>query len=143
MTAIEALDRELERLHKELNTFTVTQYGDNDEYNSVLEAINTVNETLETIAVEEVKNPRMGQLTNAEVRLAVAWLKLAAQEFSRHSCNDIPKEILDLLTKEEWDNLERRFQIYNKTPNEYIPGKITHCDGAWMHFLAKRLESLL
>jgi len=142
MTAIEALDRELERLHKELNTFSVTQYGDNDEYNNLLESIDGVNETLKEVALSEQQMNR-GGLLRGEIKLAIAFMKRASDEFSRHTCNDLPKEIRELLSREEWDNLEKKFNIWNNSPEDYTPGRITSNDSCWMAYLAKRLESLL
>jgi hypothetical protein len=142
LKAYEVFDRELERLHKELNTFVVDDGDDNTEYRMLLEYIDKVNRMVREIALTDQQMNR-GGLLRSEVKLAIAWMKKAAQEFSNHGSNDIPKEILELLSKEEWDILEKKYQEFNKTPHEYEPGRITHCDAAWMSYLAKRLEALL
>jgi hypothetical protein len=136
MTGLEAIDRELARLHEEMSDVD----EDSNGFDYLLAAIRTLNEALSLIAKTELNT---NGLSKPEIKLASAWMIKAGDEFSNHGCNDIPSDILALLTKEEWDNLEKQFQKFNGTPEEYEPGRITQCDAAWMSYLAKRLKSLL
>lgn len=53
MTAIEAIDNELARLHEELSNETVQD----NWYSEVLEEISRVNKLLGELALEQVRNP--------------------------------------------------------------------------------------
>ena len=142
MTGLDAIDKELTRLHAELDSFTCDEYSSNAEYRAVLSAITDLNRTLGSVVVAQASKQDIG-LSLSEIKLASAWLSRAADEFSRHGCNDVPSEIRDLISPNEWDVLENKFQEDNGTPDEYVKGKITGNDSCWMSYLAKRLKSLL
>lgn len=57
MTAIEAIDKELARLHEELGSFSLSDYGGEgmfQAYNSVLKEISKVTEILKECALKQV-----------------------------------------------------------------------------------------
>jgi len=83
-------------------------------------------------------------MDKAEIKLAAAFLEMAAEEFSSHSCNDIPMEIEKLLTQEEWATFNVAHQKWNGDKEVlWKGGPDPNLDAAWMHYLAKRLKSLL
>lgn len=79
-------------------------------------------------------------MTNTEKKLTIALLKMASEHFSRHGCNDFPKEIESLLSPSEWDKLNKEYHEYNGDPEEYVPNQVLSHDWLWMNYMAHKLE---
>ena len=56
-----------------------------------------------------------------EKKLIAALLEMASREFSNHGCNDLPKELREFLTKEEWVDLDKVWHERNGDPQEHNP----------------------
>ncbi len=81
-----------------------------------------------------------GPMTPFEMRLAADLLKMAAEEFGRHCCNDLP-----LPNTEDANRLGRQYHEWNGDPQEWedYPADrpiIYFNDSAAMAFLADRLR---
>lgn len=56
-----------------------------------------------------------------EKKLVAALLEMASDRFSNHGCNDLPKELRELFSKEEWVALDRAHHERNGDPQEHNP----------------------
>lgn len=81
-------------------------------------------------------------MTKAQLKLTAALLDLASEQFSNHGCNDLQKELVELLSQKEWDKLNQEYHNWNGDPEEYRPGTILNCDWAWMSFMAEKLRKM-
>ncbi len=78
-------------------------------------------------------------MNQKEKNLLLYFLKLAADEFSNHGCNDVEKSVW-----KDWDIKEREvfvkeFYEYNGDPEMYNPKFLHLPDFAIMSFLAHKL----
>jgi len=77
-----------------------------------------------------------------ELLLASKLLKIASESFARHCCNDLPKEIRNSLTEEQWEEINKKANEWNGTPEEHKPGdtQIKWYDWYVMSYCAKKLK---
>jgi len=57
-------------------------------------------------------------MTSKEKKLAADLLRIAADEFSNHSCNDIGEEVFKNWTREEKLKLSQSYHDWNGDPEE-------------------------
>lgn len=74
-----------------------------------------------------------GGLSPSEIRLAGELLQLAAEEFSRHGCNDFKRP--EWYPQSEWDALEVKWHTANGDPHEARIGRQMSDDWILMHWL--------
>lgn len=79
-------------------------------------------------------------MTPNEKRFVAALLGLAKEEFSNHTCTDLPKNILNILSKEERQKLEYEFEKWNSNLEDYDPNNSITEDWLWMIIFARKLE---
>jgi hypothetical protein len=79
-------------------------------------------------------------MTDKEKKLAAGLLKLAADTFANHGCNDIDDELLEGWTEEERQNLMRDYEMVNSHGRDYEEGDEIHEDWIAMLALAYKLE---
>lgn len=46
---------------------------------------------------------------------------MAADEFSNHCCNDIPREWFEDWSQDELTELDKKICEFNNSPDEYVP----------------------
>ena len=81
---------------------------------------------------------------NKKEKLFVAkLLRMAANEFSNHGCNDLPEECEKLFTKKEWTKMMKDYHEWNGDPEEFEGGFESHMlmDWLWMDYFANILET--
>lgn len=79
-------------------------------------------------------------MTNKEKKLAVMFLKMASEEFSRHGCNDLDPGLLTDWSPEEIIALDKAYHEWNGDPEEHGPDNSWLPDFALMSFLAAKLD---
>ena len=84
-------------------------------------------------------------LQKHELTLACVLMKMASNEFSNHGCNDLDKPIQDLLTDEQWQEMDKEYHEMNGDPDEYDPAHPTLKNYDWicMAYLAKKFKKEL
>lgn len=77
------------------------------------------------------------------VALAALMLKLAVEEFSSHGCNDMPKEIQDLIPDDQWQAMSKEYHEMNGDPENYDPEHpvVKKYDWICMAYLSKKLKN--
>lgn len=79
-------------------------------------------------------------MTKEEKLLASRLMKLAADEFGNHGCNDMDMTMFNGIAPDARQQMLTDFNIYNRTeaidvrPIEYV------YDSSWMSYLAHRLR---
>lgn len=79
-------------------------------------------------------------MTDRENKLAAKMLKLAAEAFGRHGCNDVPDSVYEGWTLDERKAFNKAFHEWNGDPEEYMEDYLHLPDFALMDYLAHRLE---
>lgn len=79
----------------------------------------------------------MPRLQAYEKKLIAELLRLAADEFSNHGCNDFD---LSHLPDKERQSLLRKIEEDNGTPEDYNPKHTLTADWVLMRHLAKKLD---
>ncbi len=76
-----------------------------------------------------------------EKKIIACLLELAGERFSNNCCNDTPKEILDLMTEEEKDELDEKMCIWNNEPEEHVKGQPEYInyDYSLMNYFSDRV----
>lgn len=77
-------------------------------------------------------------MTSNEKRFVAALLGLAKEEFSNHTCTDLSKNILNILSKEEREKLEIEYE--ELSGQKYDPDIPSTDDWVWMIIFARKLE---
>jgi hypothetical protein len=80
-------------------------------------------------------------MTVKEIQLAGRLLKLAADIFSNHGCNDMEPNIWGNFTVEDRKRLVREYFEDNNEPEEAAEGHDDLEDYCVMYFLAKKLKN--
>jgi hypothetical protein len=93
--------------------------------------------------ISDLESSAKNKLSTKEARLTIAVLRYCADILGRKICNDLPEHIAKILTREEWDDMNKRFHIYNGDPEEYRPGDPPLQDFALAAFIAHRIKSTL
>jgi hypothetical protein len=77
-----------------------------------------------------------------EMLLTAALLDWAHAEFINNTCGDLPKEIKELLTDEQWVELSREYHEFNGDPEYFDPKSPTAelYDDAAMWVLSKKIK---
>ena len=81
-------------------------------------------------------------MTRKENTFIAKLLRMAANEFSNHGCNDLDSDLEDIFSKEEWIVLMKKYHDYNGDPKEFT-GKFESSllqDWIWMRYFANVLE---
>lgn len=80
-------------------------------------------------------------MTEKDKMFLAKLLGLAAEHTSRHVCNDLPKELREFYTDDEWRQLTKEFHEWNGDPEEFeeCPDHFMHNDGCLMDFFAVKL----
>jgi hypothetical protein len=78
-------------------------------------------------------------MNQKEKQLAKHFLKLAAEEFGNHGCNDVSESVWDGWSVEERQKFVKEYYEYNGDPEEYNPKYLHIPDYAIMSFLAFKL----
>lgn len=75
--------------------------------------------------------------------LVANCLKLAGDEFSNHTCDDLPNEWFDDWDKEDIVELDKQYHNWNRSPEEHDPTCPLACLGIGfvMNFLASKIEA--
>lgn len=73
-------------------------------------------------------------------QLTAKFLKLAADEFSNHGCNDVDNEMWEGWTVEERQQFVKEYEDWNSDGEDYREGWVNLPDYAIMNFLAYKLE---
>jgi hypothetical protein len=81
-------------------------------------------------------------LPDRELKLVVYLLKLAADEFDNHGCNDVDKEVYMSWTGEKRRAFVKAYHEYNGDPEVYDEHHLDLPDYSLMGFLASKLEKL-
>lgn len=76
-----------------------------------------------------------------ELELTSALLKMAADKFGNHGCNDVEESIYDGWTIEERKKLVKEYEEYNGTPEEFDENFLHLPDFALMGFMAHKLAN--
>lgn len=77
-------------------------------------------------------------LSKHELELAATFLRMAADEFSCHGCNDF--RLPDSWTQQECDDFTLSMQAWNGDPENHEPGQRVIMDWFAMAYLAKKIE---
>jgi hypothetical protein len=80
-------------------------------------------------------------MTTNEKQLAAKMLELASDEFSNHSCNDVPKSFWNGWTTEQRKVFVKEFYEHNGDPENYDEDNLHLPDSAIMSFLAYKLST--
>lgn len=72
--------------------------------------------------------------------LAAKMLDMASDEFSNHSCNDLPKKMIKMIPQEVVDDA-RKF-LCDADDEEWLEDASDLCDWALMDYLANKLREL-
>lgn len=83
------------------------------------------------------------QFTQVELKLLQKVLKLAADEFGNHGCNDFNGVKEADLTHEECVDLWRRIDLWNSGSEESHSDPTQFPDWCIMHFLSHRAKEML
>jgi hypothetical protein len=79
----------------------------------------------------------------AEKKLAAMLLRMAADTYSNHGCNDMPREVIAKFTPEEQAELApvyNEFMMDDDPDHEGDTELRSTMDWLWMDILAKKLE---
>jgi hypothetical protein len=79
-------------------------------------------------------------LTDSERKLAAALMRLAADEFSNHGCNDFDMVKGAGLTLQQCDAVRALYDAYNGDEPMEPVNRAMHADCALMGYLAARFE---
>lgn len=79
-------------------------------------------------------------MTDKEKKLAADLLKLAADQFANHGCNDIDQKLLEGWTEKERQDLMRDYEIVNSNGRDYEEGDKIQEDWIAMLAMAYKLE---
>jgi hypothetical protein len=79
-------------------------------------------------------------MTKNELKLASRLLKMAAKEFSKHGCNDIPEEFWKTWILEERKDFIRSYYECNGELDDYNENHLHLGDFVLMDFLADKLR---
>jgi hypothetical protein len=79
-------------------------------------------------------------MTDKEKKLAADLLKLAAEEFGNHGCNDIDDKLFEGWTDEEKTSLCRDYEMVNSEGRDYEEGDVITEDWIAMYAMAYKLE---
>lgn len=79
-------------------------------------------------------------MTKKEKLFISILLEMSGDMFSNKACEDIPNNILNLLTDEEKDKLMKEYHEWNGDPYEYAPGYFMKQCSPWCHFFADKLS---
>ncbi|HWY33966.1 MAG TPA: hypothetical protein VNX68_04925 [Nitrosopumilaceae archaeon] len=87
-------------------------------------------------------------MTKKEKLFLAELLEMASDEFSNHTCNDMPEELLKNFTDKEKESLIKEYHEYNGDPEE-IENSTSDLlledfdcmpDWSWMSFFAYKLK---
>jgi hypothetical protein len=79
----------------------------------------------------------------SEKKLAAMLLRMAADIYSNHGCNDMPREIVASFTPEEQAELAATYNqfMHDDTGDDFNVDMRGTMDWVWMRLLAKKLEA--
>lgn len=75
-----------------------------------------------------------------EKRFVAALLELAGEQFSNHGCNDLPEEVVNLLTPLDREYLQLAWHKWNGDISEYEKDCFFTLDWLWMQYFADLLR---
>lgn len=70
-------------------------------------------------------------LTDNQAKTFSKLLEFCSQEVSRSICNDLDSDIISDLSKDDIQQMEKEFQRFNGTPDEYNPDHSVVCSMDW------------
>ena len=79
-------------------------------------------------------------MTTKERLFVAKLLRMAADKFGCHSCNDMPKELCDHFTATEWAELDKKYHQHNEHTNTPKESRHVNANFAWMEYFAYMLE---
>jgi hypothetical protein len=78
-------------------------------------------------------------LTDKEKKLFSIFLDEFHDQLGGSICNDLSKEMRDLLTKEEWIAMDKEFHTMNGDPENHDPNHNSMMDFMVLYYLRKKL----
>jgi hypothetical protein len=80
-------------------------------------------------------------LTAKEKKLLKIFLEDYDRRLSNDGCNDLTKEMRDILTEEEWIEIDRQYHKFNGDPEEHVPGRYSLMNFCVLYYLTKKMFS--
>lgn len=80
------------------------------------------------------------KLNQKEQKLVAALLRMAAEVYSNHGCNDLDDELFEDWTDEEKTKMCRDFHEWNGDPESYEDGDEICQDWLLMDWMAQKLD---
>ena len=80
-------------------------------------------------------------MTKKERLFVAKLLRMAEEEFGNHGCNDMPSNLQDHFTQDEWAELDKRYHQYNEHTDNPTESCHVNADFAWMAYFAYVLET--
>ena len=81
----------------------------------------------------------LSTLTTGEKKVFVYLLDMLDQHLSAAGCNDLPKEMVECLTREEWIAMDKAYHELNGDPKEHNPECAMMMDISVLYYLRKKL----